>query len=366
MTTICHLTSAHPRYDTRIFQRMCKYISKEGFTTYLVVGDGMEDCEKDGVKIFSIPKSKNRFSRMLLSPYKILQKSLKLNADIYHLHDPELLPLIPLLKLRGKKVIFDFHEDFIEQIPDKEYLNKYLAKVIRIIFIFLEKLIIPMLDGVVTATPFINKKYLKLNRNSININNFPEISLIEDSINKIKKGNNICYVGVITKERGILEILTALDSMKDNIFLELAGVFSDKKIEQDSRKHPGWKKVIFHGKVSYKDVPAILARSIAGIVVFHPISNHINSQPNKIFEYMASGIPIIASDFPLWKEIIKKNNIGYHVNPLKPIEISAAIKEATYNNEYNKAISKNAKNLIKYKYNWEVEFFNLAKMYNEL
>ena len=365
MTSICHVTSAHPRYDTRIFQRMSKWLSAAGFNTFLIVGDEYEDYVKHGVKIYSIGKSKNRFSRMFISPYRILRKAYRLDADIYHLHDPELLPLIPFLKIKRKKVIFDFHEDVVEQILDKEYLNKYIARFIKIIFVLLQKLIIPMLDGVVTATPYINNKYKKLNQNSVNINNYPEIDLVND-IENSQRRKNICYVGVITKERGILEILSALDSLDNDINLELAGTFSDKKIEQDSMNHPGWRKVIFHGKINYKEVPQILAKSIAGMVIFHPISNHINSQPNKLFEYMAAGLPIIASDFPLWREIIEKNNIGYHVNPKKPAEIEAAIKQVSNNIEHNIAIGKNSKNLIRNKYNWEVEFKKLAEMYNKL
>ena len=364
MIKICHLTSVHPRFDTRIFQRMCKNLPKEHFETYLVVADQNDAHIKDNVIIHSIGKSKNRFLRILIAPYKILITAVKLNADIYHLHDPELLVIVPFLKLFRKKVIFDFHEDFSEQVLSKEYLNRYIAFVIKYLYEIIEKAIVPMLDGVVSATPFINKKYKKLNRNAININNYPELNLIKENevINGSKK--NVCYVGAITKERGIIEILDAIVNTGENCKLELAGIFADEKIKKDAMSHPAWKKVIFHGRVSYDEVPSILNRCIAGMVIFHPIANHINSQPNKLFEYMAAGLPIIASNFPLWEEIIKNNNIGYHVNPLNPSEIENAIRQASINNKFNNDICNNAKQLIRSKYNWEVEFKKLINMYD--
>lgn len=106
--------------------------------------------------------------------------------------------------------------------------------------------------------------------------------------------------------------------------------------------------------------------SIAGIVTFYPEPNHIHAQPNKIFEYMSAGLPVICSNFVSWQEIIEKNKCGLLVDPMNPAEISAAVKWLLTNKDQAKQMALNGMVAIKSQYNWEIEQNKLLGVYQEL
>lgn len=366
MKSICHVSSAHPRYDTRIYQRMCKYLAHNNYTVSLVVADELMNEKKNDVEIISVGKPRNRLIRIFSSSFKVIKKALSLNAEIYHLHDPELILTIPLLKIKGKKVIFDFHEDYAEQIQVKEYSNKFFLKIFSFAFSLLERLFIPHIDGVISATPYIDKKYKKFHSNTIDINNFPEKNLLSLTDFVPERRNNICYVGAISKERGIIEMLSVINELDNQVQLELAGEFSDQEIKQQALSHPGWAKVIYHGKIPYEEVQKILNRSRVGMVILHPIKNYIYSQPTKLLEYMAAGLTVVASNFPFMRRIIEKNSIGYLVDPFDIRDIRNILEETLNKKEFDIELSRKSRDLIRNKYNWEIELKKLMYFYDDI
>jgi len=366
MKSICHVSSAHPRYDPRIFQRMCTYLSQNNYNVSLVVADNLMNEVKSSVSIYSVGMARSRIDRVLFKSFKTISKAMSLDADIYHLHDPELILAIPLLKIRGKKVIFDFHEDYAEQISEKEYSSKSILIFLSFIYRVIERLFVPLSDGLISATPHIDKKYAKFHKKTIDINNYPEKNLLtlQTTSNQIRK--NICYVGAISKERGIIEILSAINLIKDEIYLEIAGGFSDDDLEKEAMSHPGWNRVIYHGTVPYEKVQEILYKCRVGLVVLHPIQNYFYSQPTKLLEYMAAGMTVIASNFPFMNEVLGDNSIGYLVDPYDVKELVAAIENSTKNKAFDERSFHISRDLIKEKYNWEAELKKLMMFYDEI
>jgi hypothetical protein len=129
MQKIAHLTSAHPRDDIRIFHKECVSLSKN-YDVSLVVADGKGYATVKGVRVLDVGKSNGRLHRMLIATRRVYKKALQLNADVYHAHDPELLPVLSKLKRKGKKVVFDAHEDLPKQVLFKPYLKPWSSKII--------------------------------------------------------------------------------------------------------------------------------------------------------------------------------------------------------------------------------------------
>lgn len=364
--SVCHLTSVHSRNDIRIFLKQCSSLANAGYNVSLIVADSKGDEIKNGVKIIDAGvKASNRLLRMTRTVSKIYKKAKEIDAEIYHFHDPELIPIGLKLKQSGKTVIYDVHEDYSEDILNKGWIVKPLRNIIADIFEYYESYAAKKLDAIVTATPHIKKKFKPLNSNTFDINNYPILnsSVFNDS-NKTIRQRKINYVGAIGGIRGIFEMIRALEFIDTNLIL--AGTFSTNKDYELAKSMKGWKKVDYQGQVDRTEVEKILVESLAGLVLYHPGPNHNNCQPNKLFEYMAAGLPVIASNFPLWKEIVEKNKCGICVNPLNPEEIADAINWLMQNQTEASLMGKNGLRAVLEKYNWEAESHKLIRFYDNL
>lgn len=363
---IVHLTSAHPRYDTRIFLKQCQSLSKANYSVSLIVADGKGDKKENNINIFDVGLPQKRLDRIFKTTRKVFQKAISLDADIYHLHDPELIPIGLKLKKQGKIVIFDSHEDVPVQIRSKPYLISPLRYLIGHIFSLYEKYSCKKMNAVIAATPFIRDKFLTINPNTIDINNFPIFNEIQPVNSWKSKQNIICYIGGIEAVRGIREIVIALETIKTKSKLQLAGSFSQRILKKEVKTYKGWEKIEELGYLNRDGVKKVLERSVAGLVTLHPIENYIDALPVKMFEYMSSGIPVIASNFPLWKEIIEKNNCGLCVDPLDPKAIAEAIDFLIDNPIKAQEMGSNGRKAILKEYNWGIEEQKLISLYSRL
>jgi glycosyltransferase involved in cell wall biosynthesis len=364
---ITHLTSAHPRDDIRIFHKLCSSLANvQNYDVSLVVADGIGDERKNNISIIDVGKeSDGRFSRMTKTVKRVFEKAKELDSDLYHFHDPELIPIGLKLKRYGKKVIFDAHEDFPKQLLGKPYLNKITRLLMSKGFELYEKYSCVKFDAIMTATPCIKNKFLKINKNSIDINNYPILGELANSGNWGIKQNEVSFVGWIAKIRGIEQIISALE-FTNGIRLNLAGAFTNQTEEKAAKSIQAWSYVNELGFLDRKQISELLAKSCAGIVTYLPLPNHVDSQPNKMFEYMSAGIPIITSNFPLWKEIVEGSQCGICVDPLNSKLIGEAIQYIIDNPIEAEKMGKNGRKAVEQKYNWEIEESKLLDFYKEL
>lgn len=363
MISVVHLTSAHSRKDTRIFLKMCMSLSRQGHQAALIVADGKGDELCDRVQILDVGASKGRLDRIRNAPKRVLAKAASLDADLFHLHDPELIPIGLKLKRLGKRVVFDFHEDVPKQLLGKPYLNMVALWTLSKSFAMFESYACKRFDGIIAATPFIRDKFLAIHPNTVDINNFPMLGELVTDMPWGNKQAEVCYVGGIAKIRGITEVCQAMGMVQTDARLNLCGGFSEASVEQSVKTMPGWQRVNELGFVNRSGVREVLSRSVAGLVTFHPLPNHVDAQPNKMFEYMSAGIPVIASDFPLWREIIQGNACGLLVDPLNPAAIAQAIDYLVSNPAEAQRMGANGRKAVNERYNWAIEEQKLLNFY---
>ena len=362
---ICHCTSAHHRYDTRIFLKECRSLSNEGYQVAFVVADGKGDEIKDNVYIHDVGLAKGRIDRIVKISRKVFEKARALNAQIYHFHDPELIPAGLRLKRMGKIVIFDSHEDYPKQIQSKPYIHPFLRLTLSYVFSIFEKWACKRFDAIVAATLSIKKNFLFINKNTIVVNNYPILyEFFPNSDDWEKKELRICYVGGIATVRGIQELIKAMEHVNSGIRLLLAGSFNETNVEKKVKGYNGWERVDYEGFVDRAGVRHIFNRSIVGIVTLWPIPNYLDSMPIKMFEYMSSGLPVVASNFPLWREIIEGNQCGICVDPLAPGAISEAINYIVENPEQAEKMGYNGRRAVANRYNWQLEEKKLFDLYS--
>lgn len=366
MIRVVHLTTVHSRKDIRILLKQCASLASKGFDTQLIVADGLGDASVDGVSVHDVGAPRGRFDRIVNAPGRIFKKALAVDAALYHLHDPELIPIGLRLKRHGKRVIIDFHEDVPQQLLSKPYLHPKFSWAVSRAFAVYERYACRQVDGLIAATPHIRDKFLAMGIKTFDINNFPLLGELDAHVPWNAKSTEVCYVGGISRIRGIEDVITAFDHVRSGVRLNLCGRFSDPELERACKALPGWQAVNELGFVDRQVVRKTLGRSVAGLVTFHPLPNHMEAQPNKMFEYMSAGVPVIASNFPLWREIIGSNQCGLCVDPKDPTAIADAIEYLVQHPDAARRMGENGRRAILERYNWSVEEKKLFQVYDEI
>jgi glycosyltransferase involved in cell wall biosynthesis len=345
---------------------MCKSLSDRGFSVNLVVADGKGEAHSGGVNIIDVGKgSGGRISRMTKVAWSVLKEAVSRKSDLYHIHDPELIPVGIVLKLMKRRVIFDAHEDLPKQILSKPYLSRFSRIVLHAFATIVEVSSLRFFDGLIGATPAIANKLSRFNRNTETINNYPLVDELFYNDNNSVPRRELAYVGGLSEVRGIKELINAMPQTT-GVTLKIAGEFNDPKFELSVKQLDGWSKVQHLGQISRSEVKSMLSKSFAGVVNFLPYPNHIEARPNKMFEYMSAGLPTIASNFSLWREIIEGNNCGICVDPLDPTAIAAAIDTLAQDPERARQMGQNGQKAVLEKFNWSSEEKKLLSLYENL
>ncbi|HOX29973.1 MAG TPA: glycosyltransferase family 4 protein [Candidatus Paceibacterota bacterium] len=367
---ICVMTSAHNPFDVRIYHKEIKTLLTSGYDVSLIAQCDKRCCFED-IRFFPIAPASHRFARFFSVMPKIIVAAFRQKADAYHFHDPDLIIAGLLLKIfTSSKVIYDVHEDVPKQILSKAWIPSFARKLISFIFGLPEKNIAKTFDAVIVATPSIAKGFG--GDKTVCVANYPKLEYFNDIIDQKKERLSpefrVIYAGGLDGIRGIKEIVKAYDLIKDvnNIKMVLVGPFSDETFKKELSESDGWNKVDYLGVLPLRDAYKQMAAADAGLVCFLPEPNHTEALPNKIFEYMAAGIPVIASDFPLWKEIIEGNDCGICINPNDPEAIAHAIESLAKQSGRAKKMGKNGRMAVKNKYNWAVEEKKLLFLYANL
>jgi len=367
---VCIITSVHPPLDQRIFYKQAISLKKAGYDVTLV-GPYEEGIKIEEIKYIPLKKQRNRVLRILKTTRDAARKSLKINPDIIHLHDPELLLAVPYIrKIKGDKlkIIFDIHENVPAQIKGKEWIPAVLRNSISRIYKVIEGHYIKMIDQLIIA----EESYFELYKNQNNvtlIRNSP--LLINKQKETMEKINDLVYIGSISEQRGIFEMIKAVKYLKDSDYhvrLDVVGrvTVGAKNIEKAINTSGVSGNINMLGYVPILEAYKILWKSKVGLSLVHHQENHLKSNLVKLFDYMNAGIPIVASNLPATKELVEGNKCGIVVDPFNTNQVAESIKFLLNNPKKAKELGDNGREAVRKYFNWPLEEKKLLDLYKKI
>lgn len=370
-TKVCIVTTVHKVFDNRIFYKEAKSLKSEGYEVTLIAQHNNTESI-DGIKIVPITKPGSRIERMTLTALSAFRKALKVNADIYHFHDPELLPIANILTMQGKIVIYDMHEDIVKQIITKEWIMPAFRKPLSAITSVGCRLLLSD-TPVIFAEKSYAKDYSWISKSATVLNMPIVINRRElKSSNTINATFTVGYIGAVSETRGsiiTIKALNILHQMGLNVQWECVGSIcpnNHKKEIISSATPEVLNRIRFYEWMKSEKGLRIMSTCNVGLALLHPIPNYLESYPTKMFEYMMLGLPVIVSNFPLYREIVEKEKCGLVVDPLDAEEIAKAIMWLASNPKEAKEMGLNGQKAVADKYNWKCEEKKLMQFYDGL
>ena len=363
---VCHLSSAHGQEDTRIFHKECVSLVKAGYEVYEVTKGATYD--KHGVRVIGVSSSgKGRIGRMTRMTKAVYRKALEINAELYHAHDPELLPILMKLKRKGKKVIFDSHEHTASAIEEKTYIPRPLRKTAKLLYESYQTRVCRKLDAVVTATPNVTEYFRSVGcKRVVDLCNFPILNC--DFHEPDYSSRTVSFAGGISPQWNHEHIIRALGSV-DRVKYVLCGAAKESYLEK-LKAEDAWGKVDFQGRIPFEQVPDVLARSAVGMSLLTPGANtdwnNGNMANTKIFEEMMAGLPVICTGFVRWKRFVEEYDCGICIEPDNEMQIADAIKKLIDNPTLARVKGLNGRRAVETAFNWGEEEKKLVALYQEI
>lgn len=366
---IVHITTVHRPDDVRIYWKMSKSLADAGHDV-AIVGSQCDNAQVKGVRYVPIKRYRQRLLRFCTS-LQAYMKARKERADIYHVHDPELLPAAFLLSITGHTVVYDSHENFEDSMLHRHYLPVWSRKLLSRLLGSIELFVCRWLSGMVFATESISKRFSALSTPSAVINNYPIVAPVIVTCRErgSKPIRDFIYIGGLAEERGARVMMRAFDLLpaEQQGILHLVGLITQRGLRDEMIDMSGWRRVKEYGVIGRDKVKDVLLTADVGIVLFQDLPNHTESQPNKLFEYMEAGLPVIASGFPLWRRLIEDEaHCGICVDESNPQAVVDAMQWMQRNPGEARAMGERGRDAVEAKFSWDSEFTKLIQFYREI
>ncbi len=367
---VCMLTTVHMPFDGRIFHKEAKSLARAGYDVVLIARHDTAETV-DGVRIVPLPEPRSRFQRMTSVTWRLYRLAVKEDADVYHFHDPELMIVGLLLKARGKRVIWDVHEHYPNSIMDKFWISTGLRRCVSKSFDLFERAVVRFFDLVIYTTPLVGARYQTLKVACARIENYPIVELSDTFERNPQK--QIIYLGAMSRTRGLVEVIEAFALVAANHpdwRLVLVGVARPASFEDElralARQRGIEKNVTFLPWVPYEEKERLTSAASIGVITYLPYSNNTSCLPNKLFDYMLVGMPVVASNFPLYREVVEPSRCGLIVDPSRPEEIAEAMTYLIEHPDEARAMGERGLRAVRERYNWEGQSAQLCRMYEVL
>ncbi|KJR45700.1 glycosyl transferase, group 1 [Desulfosporosinus sp. I2] len=368
---VCILTTAHSPFDERIFHKEAKSLAEAGYEV-VIIAPYEKSEQKEGIRIQAVPPLSSRMDRIwrLKSLYKL---ALHESADIYHFHDPDLIPVALWLSRKQRKpVVYDVHEYYGDSLLTRYWVPRPLRKIVARTVDRFEKWSARSFAGIITVNSHMAELFHRVNPEGEILHNYPLLRQFNFSRPEKLKPPVLLYLGGINRERGLEVILRAMTQVRKKYpeaVCELVGPVDTMDMGPEFSDLSPWLErgnVRLRGKVPYEQVPEILAQSSIALVPLLPTLNYLKAIPVKLLEYMAAGLPVIGSQFGYIEEIIAKNQCGLLAKPGDPESLSQAI--CTLLEDPEKALDYGQKGWDAFhrEYTWEKEQRKLLELYERI
>lgn len=362
---ICILTTVHAPDDDRIFHKQALSLARAGYRVSLV-GPWTPDHEPGPIIPVPLPAYASKTSRLLRAPWLAFRLALRQRADVYHFHDPELLPVGVLLALLGKRVVYDVHEDYSLKVTGRR-LPDWLKPAARSLVRTFESFCARFFDRMLAADSHIASLFPSA-RTTV-IGNYPPLEFVDPPSAPRPDHDpfRIVYVGGITEPRGIPRILDALAQLNDpGIEFHLAGNIPNPALRRRLAAHPG---VVYHGVLPWLEVRDLLARCDVGMLVLQPVPALSFCRGEgiiKLWEYLGLGLPVIISATPALEALIDKLDAGLPVDPTDPAAIARAIRRLHEDPALRRGLGAHGRQAVLDGRNWDAEARKLLEVYRLL
>jgi glycosyltransferase involved in cell wall biosynthesis len=362
---VVHLTSVHEAADTRIVHKECTALAESGYDVVLVAPEPRVPMPP-GVRHRTVPRARNRLERLLRTVPAVFKAALAERASVYHLHDPELVPVGMLLRLRGARVFFDVHEDIVLDIGTKPWIPPSLRAPVAAVAGAVLKVVERCFSAIVPATPSIARSFTR--GRTVVVRNYPRL---EDLIAAdggpafADRPLDAIYLGAITRVRGVQQMIEAIGrpSMPENARLVLAGAFEDAATREFAESLSGWRRTRAAGFLRRDQLAAELSQARAGLLVLQPFASFEESLPTKLFEYMGAGLPVVASKFLRCRDVLQQYDCGIVVDPRDAAEIAEALRTLLLNPLRSQEMGERAREAVRQRFQWKTEAQNLVGLY---
>lgn len=361
---IAHVTTVHSLNDNRIRFKECAALARAGHEVFLVgpgkTGDDLQSAV-DGFEIRRVGQTQtSRISRVFVGSKDVFSALRDVKPDVVHAHDPELIPLLLAVKFTlGSKVVYDAHEVLVGQVENKAYIPAPLRSFVKFAVPTFLSATTRFLDGVISATPTIAEEFT--HPTHAVVKNYPWLDAYSN-----QRGNDrnlVGYVGGVTMIRGLKEMTEAVRASQHADRLVLAGPAHDECLEYIDQNTD---VIEYLGQVKPTEVPELLSKFAVGLVLLQPVPSHLESLPTKLFEYMASSIPFIASDFGFWKDNFGHLNAGRFVDSTSAQVVADVIDELLSNSELSDQLGTNGREAVTSGFCFENEAKELIRFYETL
>lgn len=369
-----HVSIVHPATDVRIFTKQCQTLAEAGYAVTLYARTPEPEREVDGVRVVPVPEPRSRLARMTWGVARLLRPLLSERADVYHLHDPELVPLGLVLRLLTRRpVLFDAHEPLPDQIYDKHWIPDALRPLASRATRLLVGLTGRAVTAVIAASPPAARAYAGARR-LVTVGNYPIVLEGEGyDVPYPKRNRGLVYVGGITEGRGLAQMLEVARRVRRRTGerLTLVGPFQPADLESRLRS-PGVEDAVeYLGVLPPDEARRVMAEAKVGLILFQPSRAHERAMPNKLFEYMASGVPVVGSDFPHWREIVETAGgpdrpAGVVVPPDDVDAVERAVLALLSDPERAADMGRAGRESATTRYTWKSEARTLLSLYDDV